>query len=91
MTHGRGKSDSVIVAVKPTNKVVSHVAEQSAARSAAAEQVPTAGSISNPSTSAMYFGKLGAAPRRSHLPSNNRIMANEPERIARLRELGGAT
>src|SRR3954470_19268423 len=50
MTHGRGKSDSVIVAVKPTNKVVSHVAEQSAARSAAAEPVePRAGTKGNAS------------------------------------------
>ena len=39
MMHGRGKSDSNIVAVKPTNKVVRPAAEQSAAGLAAAEPV----------------------------------------------------
>jgi hypothetical protein len=39
MMHGRGKSDSVIVAVKPANKVARLVAEQSAAEPAAAEPV----------------------------------------------------
>ena len=37
MMHGRGKSDSAIVAVKPTNKVARPAAEQSAEGSAAAE------------------------------------------------------
>jgi RNA-directed DNA polymerase len=39
MMHGRGKSDSAIVAVKPANKVVRPAAEQSAAEPAAAELV----------------------------------------------------
>src|SRR3979411_1581118 len=39
MTNGRGKSDSVIVAVKPVNKADESVAEQSAAETAAAEPV----------------------------------------------------
>src|SRR5712692_7739057 len=37
--HGRGKSDSVVVAVKPANKVACTAAEQSAAEPAAAEPV----------------------------------------------------
>jgi RNA-directed DNA polymerase len=37
MMHGRGKSDSAIVAVKPANKATAPVAEQSAARATAAE------------------------------------------------------
>jgi len=39
MTHGHEKSDSAIVAVKPTNKVERSAAEQSAAEPAAAEPV----------------------------------------------------
>jgi RNA-directed DNA polymerase len=39
MMHGHGKSDSVIVAVKPTNKAEQPAAEQSAAKSTAAEPV----------------------------------------------------
>ena len=39
MMHGRGKSDSVVVAVKPANKVARPAAEQSAAEPAAAEPV----------------------------------------------------
>ena len=39
MMHGRGKSDSAIVAVKPTNKVARPAAEQSAAERTAAEPV----------------------------------------------------
>src|SRR5260370_30228702 len=39
MTHGHEKSDFVIVAVKPANKVARPVAEQSAAEPAAAEPV----------------------------------------------------
>src|SRR5712671_4600492 len=39
MMHGRGKSDSVVVAVKPANKVACTAAEQSAAEPAAAESV----------------------------------------------------
>ena len=39
MMHGRGKSDSAIVAVKPTNKVVRPAAEQSAVEQTAAEPV----------------------------------------------------
>jgi hypothetical protein len=39
MMHGRGKSDSVVVAVKPANKVARPAAEQSAAEPAAAELV----------------------------------------------------
>ena len=39
MMNGRGKSDSVIVTVKPTNKVARPAAEQSAAEPAAAEPV----------------------------------------------------
>src|SRR6266436_668334 len=39
MMHGRGKSDSVVVAVKPANKVARPAAEQSAAEPTAAESV----------------------------------------------------
>ena len=39
MMHGHEKSDSVIVAVKPANKVAQPAAEQSAAEPAAAELV----------------------------------------------------
>ena len=39
MMHGRGKSDSVVVAVKPTNKVARPAAEQSAAEPTTAELV----------------------------------------------------
>ena len=39
MMHGRGKSDSAIVAVKPTNKVVRPAAEQSSVEQTAAEPV----------------------------------------------------
>jgi hypothetical protein len=39
MMHGRGKSDSAIVAVKPTNKVARPAAEQSAVEQTAAEPV----------------------------------------------------
>ena len=39
MMHGRGKSDSAIVAVKPTNKAARPAAEQSAMELAAAEPV----------------------------------------------------
>jgi len=39
MMHGRGKSDSAIVAVKPTNKVACPAAEQSAVEQTAAEPV----------------------------------------------------
>jgi hypothetical protein len=39
MMHGRGKSDSAIVAVKPTNKVARPAAEQSAVERTAAEPV----------------------------------------------------
>src|SRR5438034_8523748 len=39
MTHGHEKSDSAIVAVKPTNKAERSAAEQSAAEPAAAEPV----------------------------------------------------
>src|SRR5258707_15459325 len=39
MTHGHEKSDSAIVAVKPTNKVERSAAEQSAAEPTAAEPV----------------------------------------------------
>ena len=39
MMYGRGKSDSAIVAVKPTNKVVRPAAEQSVVVQTAAEPV----------------------------------------------------
>ena len=39
MMHGRGKSDSAIVAVKPTNKALHSAAEQSTAELFAAEPV----------------------------------------------------
>jgi len=39
MMHGHGKSDSVIVAVKPTNKAEQPAAEQSAVETTAAEPV----------------------------------------------------
>ena len=39
MTHGHEKSDSAIVAVKPTNKVERSAAEQSAAEPTATEPV----------------------------------------------------
>ena len=39
MMHGRGKSDSAIVAVKPTNKVVRPAAERSVGEQTAAEPV----------------------------------------------------
>ena len=48
MMHGRGKSDSAIVAVKPTNKVVRPATEQSAVEQTAAEPVePRAGTKGN--------------------------------------------
>jgi RNA-directed DNA polymerase len=48
MMHGHEKSDSVIVAVKPANKVAQPAAEQSAAEPAAAELVePRAGTKGN--------------------------------------------
>ena len=48
MMHGRGKSDSAIVAVKPTNKVARPAAEQSAVEQTAAEPVePRAGTKGN--------------------------------------------
>ena len=48
MMHGHGKSDSVIVAVKPTNKVAHPAAEQSVVESAAAEPVePRTGTKGN--------------------------------------------
>src|SRR6266481_4849796 len=54
MTHGHEKSDFVIVAVKPANKVARPAAEQSAAEPAAAEPVErraeTKGNASQQST-----------------------------------------
>ena len=54
MMHGREKSDSAIVAVKPANKEARPVAEQSAAEPAAAEPVErraeTKGNASQQST-----------------------------------------
>src|SRR5262245_36091624 len=48
MMHGRGKSDSAIVAVKPANKEAGLAAEQSATEPAAAEPVePRAGTKGN--------------------------------------------
>jgi RNA-directed DNA polymerase len=48
MMHGHGKSDSVIVAMKPTNKVAHPAAEQSVVESAAAEPVePRTGTKGN--------------------------------------------
>jgi RNA-directed DNA polymerase len=54
MMHGHEKSDSVIVAVKPANKVVQPAAERSAAEPAAAEPVEpraeTKGNACQPNT-----------------------------------------
>src|SRR5881392_3787738 len=48
MMHGRGKSDSAIVAVKPTNKVARPAAEHSVVERTAAEPVePRAGTKGN--------------------------------------------
>jgi RNA-directed DNA polymerase len=48
MTHGRGKSDSAIVAVKPANKAAAPVADQSTARTTGAEPgEPRAGTKGN--------------------------------------------
>src|SRR6266699_6165618 len=54
MTHGHEKSDSAIVAVKPTNKAERFAAEQSAAEPTAAEPVErragTKGNVGQQST-----------------------------------------
>jgi RNA-directed DNA polymerase len=56
MMHGRGKSDSVIVAVKPTNKVAHPAAEQSAVEPAAAEPVePRTGTKGNAGQQSMHW------------------------------------
>ena len=55
MMHGYEKSDSVIVAVKPTNKVVRPAAEQSAVEQTAAEPVePRAGTKGNADWQSMH-------------------------------------
>ena len=55
MMHGHEKSDSVIVAVKPTNKVVRPAAEQSAVEQTAAEPVePRAGTKGNADWQSMH-------------------------------------
>jgi RNA-directed DNA polymerase len=73
MMHGRGKSDSAIVAVKPTNKAEPPAAEQTAAERAAAEPVER------------RAGTKGNASQQSRLRAQSRASLSQAlERIRKV-------